>query len=123
MLNLDKCPPAFCLAVARKHGVHIFACLLVTATLLHVLVLLPSFREVDEQLLEFQLSVSFGKYLFYQYDPLPYKYTVFSPVAEKKDEVYELLHDYDGQTNRSLIVLRKDLELYSKKGVCIIIIE
>ena len=62
--------------------------------------------------------MSIGNYLVNEYNPLAYKYTVFSPVAEKKYEVYELLHDCDVRTNRSLIVLRKDFDLYAKKGEC-----
>ena len=42
---------------------------------------------------------------------LHYKYTVFSPKAEEDDDCYEYLHDYQGYTNRCLVI---PVEKYSQ---------
>ena len=53
--------------------------------------------------------------------PLHYKYTVFSPKAEKEDDCYEFLHGYSGYTNRCLrISSEKHSQLVHYEGLLLI---
>ena len=78
------------------------------------------FRSLDEDHSEMIYTLQIGAELLdrSKWDFLMphYKYTVFSPKAEKEEDCYEYLHDYTGIANRCLTIPNEKYWLLATQG-------